>query len=69
MRCQSAEHCTLSSIQAERPPCEDCAGVRTYIQQILVNPSQFVLKNLGGVTSLVDYPNQYAAFSINSSTN
>ena len=47
-------------------------GVTNYqsniLQCILVNPPQFVLKNIGGLMSLADYPNQFAVFCHNSCT-
>jgi hypothetical protein len=34
------------------------------VQGILINLPQFIWKDLGGLMSLADYPNQCAAFSI-----
>ena len=39
-----------------------------YVQCILINPSQFVLKNIAGLMSLADHPNQFAVFCNNSCT-
>ena len=33
-----------------------------YVQGILINPPQFILKNIGRLISLVDYPDQFAVF-------
>ena len=37
-----------------------------HVQWIPINPPQFVLKNIGGLMSLADYPNHFAVFCHNS---
>ena len=57
-------YCNVCTVHA----CSTCTQYMHTVQRILVNPPQFVLKNIGGLMSLADYPNQFAVFCHNSCT-